>query len=162
MALLTPNSILDCISFQIPEPCIQPDVSVNYAIEFPDPLCSNNSDINPVSLILRQNGKVFSLMQIAVNDIPGPTYRFQASYFGHNHPGYFIEAINGVEPNFQENGCFWAYFVVRPNGQVVAPNVGVSRFSIPSDNYQVIWRLTSENITLSPLTDAEMMVRICS
>ena len=97
-------------------------------------------------------------MQIAANDIPGPTYQFQASFFG-GGLGYSIEAIDGVEPNFEENGCFWAFFVERPDGQVVAPDVGVSTFSIPSNNYQVIWRLTSENIPLSPLTDAEMMVR---
>ena len=150
------------ILFQIPQPCIQPDVSVNYAIEFPDPICSNNnSNINPVSLTLRQNDKVFSLMQIAVDNNPGPTYQFQASFFG-GGLGYFIEAISGVEPNFQENGCFWAFFVERPNGQVVAPNVGVSTFSIPSNNYQVIWRLTSANVTLSPLTNAEMMVSLKS
>ena len=141
---------------QIPPSCDQPSIDVVYSVEFPDPICSNSSDLPDVTISVRRTDKVITVLEEA--SATDAIYQLQVIYFG--SLGFSVNGIGGVEATFEVNGCFWGFYIERPDGQIIPPDVGVSTFSIPSDNYRVILRYTSLNPTLEPRNQEELKVRI--
>ena len=142
--------------FQIPPSCDQLLIGVAYSVEFPDPICSNSSDLPDVTIPVRPTDKVITVLEKA--NATDAIYRLQVIYFG--SLGFSVNGIGGVETTFQLNGCFWGFFIERPDGHIFPADVGVSTFSIPSYGYRVILRYTSSLPRLEPQNQEELNVTI--
>ncbi|XP_004071167.1 uncharacterized protein LOC101156171 isoform X1 [Oryzias latipes] len=62
------------------------------------------------------------------------TYKEDLNY------GPYLESINGV-PGKTEDHTYWELLVIKPNGSVIIPDVGIGCY-IPSPNEQILFNFT--------------------
>ena len=117
---------------------------MQYSVEFPSARCRPTNGTNPptstpINVAVPAGSTALDVMTRAV-DI-SRRYQFQVNSFGATL-GFSIHAIAGTASS-TNTSCFWTFNVKEGNSPVARANVGVSSYSICSEDLSIIYRYSS-------------------
>ena len=119
-------------------------ITVQYSVEFPSDRCrpangTNPPTSTPLNIAVPAGSTALDVLTRAV-DI-SRRYQFQVTSFGATL-GFSIRAIAGTASS-TNTSCFWTFNVKEGNSPIARANVGVSSYSICSEDLSIIYQYSS-------------------
>uniref|UniRef100_A0A3P9HHT2 Transcobalamin-like C-terminal domain-containing protein n=1 Tax=Oryzias latipes TaxID=8090 RepID=A0A3P9HHT2_ORYLA len=111
----------------------------------------SDNNLDPITIVVKNNfqgvKKTYNasvayrgILIGAMKRLRKSNTNFKFTYKEDLNYGPYLESINGV-PGKTEDHTYWELLVIKPNGSIVTPDVGIGCY-IPSPNEQILFNFT--------------------